>query len=203
MALLNGSWFQFLSGSWGSSSSWAATTACRGVKQKTRHVTDMFERSGYFRHFRHIFNLFCYSFVILYFLIYFDNCRYWYWIIRKSEVQSCVVYCNIVMHCREKRRLPDLSGVRNEVRNGIFNPWISSVKQIHCVLSCVIPRPFIIFHHLSSSFIIFHPPTMAPTPPTPTIRSSGILAAVLHLLHFHPFPATYALFAIFAIFAMS
>ena len=153
MALLNGSWFQFLSGSWGSSSSWAATTACRGVKQKTRHVTDMFERSGYFRHFRHIFNLFCYSFVILYFLIYFDNCRYWYWIIRKSEVQSCVVYCNIVMHCREKRRLPDLSGVRNEVRNGIFNPWISSVKQIHCVLSCVIPRPFIIFHHLSSSFI--------------------------------------------------
>ena len=57
------------------------------------------------------------------------------------------------MHCREKRRLPDLSGVRNEVRNGIFNPWISSVKQIHCVLSCVIPRPFIIFHHLSSSFI--------------------------------------------------
>ena len=84
MALLNGSWFQFLSGSWGSSSSWAATTACRGVKQKTRHVTDMFERSGDFRHFRHIFNLFCYSFVILYFLIYFDNCRYWYWIIRKK-----------------------------------------------------------------------------------------------------------------------
>ena len=85
------------------------------------------------------------------------------------------------MHCREKRRLPDLSGVRNEVRNGIFNPWISSVKQIHCELSLA----------LSSSFIIFHPPTMAPTPPTPptpTIRSSGILAAVLHLLHFHPFP---------------
>ena len=82
------------------------------------------------------------------------------------------------MHCREKRRLPDLSGVRHEVRNGIFNPWISSVKQIHCELSLA----------LSSSFIIFHPPTMAPTPPTPTIRSSGILAAVLHLLHFHPFP---------------
>ena len=57
------------------------------------------------------------------------------------------------MHCREKRRLPDLSGVRNEVRNGIFNPWISSVKQIHCELSLALSSSFIIFHHLSSSFI--------------------------------------------------